>query len=484
MNYKYDVAISFAEEDRNIALALSQSFEKIGLKAFYYTQEELLGWGNDLQRHLEQIYFVDAQYVVVLFSENYLREDKINTKLELAIIQSRMMDKSDIVYMLPVRVDEKLALTDYPDLENLIYYSWKHTPDVIAFELKRLLGKELLAIDENTKPDSIIYNFGKDSFVIAESDSPEINRAIIFSNGPNPIIISKKDNEQVTIQQFNFSKPKDTKYPCPHCAKELDDSKYGINTCSNCGKYFYVENKSIEVKIYKTIIDKNEVRLYNKIRARIENKIIDRDYEGAYEYCLKAEDIGPAEVATWEHFAITEFLLEIYKEKSIRKSSFEILKSIKCHIERCKLHGISDDDYDGLVIKIANRLFEIEKGRIQSLRAQFRDELGYEKWSSRNIQYLLSLLNSFELCYKLYPDTLYLEEYVNELSKPNKWIEKSLENDSLINTEACRGLFNAVQKLIYLVNKIRKTKTEYEFPLIVSQKFVIKSVEDSNSNYQ
>ena len=54
--YKYDVAISFAEEDRNAALALALALEAIGFnKVYYYPEVQGLDWGAPLEKLLTKI---------------------------------------------------------------------------------------------------------------------------------------------------------------------------------------------------------------------------------------------------------------------------------------------------------------------------------------------------------------------------------------------------------------------------------------------
>lgn len=476
--YKYDVAISFAEEDKNAALAMAQALEKIGLKSYYYPDDRDVSYGTNLEDQLVRIYSTEAKYAIVLFSEEYFRSDKIYTKIELSAIQKRMDEEADVVYMLPVRLKNDFSLAQYPSLDKLIYFKWDYAPDVIAKEISKLLGKELLNAEENAGAGNIIYNYGNQAMFIAGSTAENINQSIVFSSGENPVIISKKDGEGVSVQQIIFNKPKDTKYPCPYCSIELDKENYGVNKCKNCGKVFYIENPAINTFIYKTL-DKGEAKEYNKVRAHIRNKIRNKDYEAAYQYCLKAEEIAPAESCTWEHFALTEFLQEIYREKSNRLPTYEIIKLVKSHTEKCKDYGISDKGYDGMVLDIANRLFAIEKARINSLSAQYQDDLGYDKWTKRNFQYLQTLLKSFEICFSLYADSLFLEEYVNELAKPNKWIERIPDTDEIRNTISLPG-FNASEKFRFLVNKIRERKIDYIPPIVAEQRVFINAEETAN----
>ena len=57
MEYKYDVAISFAEEDRHVASEIKLALEIKGFKkVYYYPNERAATWGKELEKELENIY--------------------------------------------------------------------------------------------------------------------------------------------------------------------------------------------------------------------------------------------------------------------------------------------------------------------------------------------------------------------------------------------------------------------------------------------
>lgn len=68
---KYDIAISFAGEDRRFARILANALKKNGISVFYDDYEKAELWGKDLYQHLSAVYQNSARYCVVLVSKFY-----------------------------------------------------------------------------------------------------------------------------------------------------------------------------------------------------------------------------------------------------------------------------------------------------------------------------------------------------------------------------------------------------------------------------
>ena len=62
-DHRYDVALSFAGEDRVHALALATRLQQAGLRVFFDRFEEL--WGHDLSERLHEVYDRECRRVVV-----------------------------------------------------------------------------------------------------------------------------------------------------------------------------------------------------------------------------------------------------------------------------------------------------------------------------------------------------------------------------------------------------------------------------------
>ena len=83
--YKYDIAISFAEEEHDIAKMLdfvfrSRRFRKI--KAFYYPRFKSRLMGEDLHEILPKIYESEARYALIILSGKYLTKEYCQIELE------------------------------------------------------------------------------------------------------------------------------------------------------------------------------------------------------------------------------------------------------------------------------------------------------------------------------------------------------------------------------------------------------------------
>jgi hypothetical protein len=85
---RYDVALSFAGEDRGVAEELFAELAERELEVFYDKNEQHRIAGNDLEEYLAPIYASEATYVVVLVSASYPK--KIWTKFESDQFAARM----------------------------------------------------------------------------------------------------------------------------------------------------------------------------------------------------------------------------------------------------------------------------------------------------------------------------------------------------------------------------------------------------------
>lgn len=98
----YDVAISFAGEDRPVAEKLAASLVLAGLNVFYDEYEQANLWGKDLYVHLSKVYKDDSKYCLMLISEHYAKKQWTNHERRAA--QARAFAES-CEYILPLRLD-------------------------------------------------------------------------------------------------------------------------------------------------------------------------------------------------------------------------------------------------------------------------------------------------------------------------------------------------------------------------------------------
>lgn len=99
----YDVALSFAGEDRSYVEEVAEHLLKLGVKVFYDKYAEVDLWGKDLYTHLDDVYQKKAKYVVIFISQYY--KDKLWTNHERESAQARAFQERR-GYILPARFDQ------------------------------------------------------------------------------------------------------------------------------------------------------------------------------------------------------------------------------------------------------------------------------------------------------------------------------------------------------------------------------------------
>lgn len=107
MDYYYDVALSFAGEDRAYVEECANILSALGIRVFYDSYELSELWGKDLYTYLADIYSNKSMYVMVFVSKHYV--EKRWTKQEFKFINERIF-KSDTEYLLPIFLDDTSLL--------------------------------------------------------------------------------------------------------------------------------------------------------------------------------------------------------------------------------------------------------------------------------------------------------------------------------------------------------------------------------------
>lgn len=106
--YKYDVALSFANEQRDYVKQIADELSVLGIKVFYDNNQQVDLWGKNLFRYLEKIYFEDSYYCVMFISKEY--KQKYWTKYESEILEERNFYQYENLNfqhrILPVRFDD------------------------------------------------------------------------------------------------------------------------------------------------------------------------------------------------------------------------------------------------------------------------------------------------------------------------------------------------------------------------------------------
>lgn len=141
---KYDIAISFANEDLNIALCmyLALKLKRKKGSVFYY-KETFDNIGKSLKAELPKIYGKDAQFIVALISRNYLNKEKVYATIESNVIIQRWKDNPEKSFFIPLIIDD----TPVSDIDSIFpsdiaYVRWNSNPELIAEKIWDMIEEE------------------------------------------------------------------------------------------------------------------------------------------------------------------------------------------------------------------------------------------------------------------------------------------------------------------------------------------------------
>ncbi|MBA3241788.1 MAG: TIR domain-containing protein, partial [Acidobacteria bacterium] len=172
----FDVALSFAGEDRAFVDEVANRLRERGVKVFYDLFEETDLWGKDLYAHLTDVYQHRARYTVIFISEAYSR--KLWTNHERRAAQARAFQEAQ-EYILPVRVDETeipgvLVTTGYVSLAG-------RSPE----DLVSLITKKLVTSGGSVPTELVRRDYS--TVAIAQIGEPTMFRVVIADDEGDPI---------------------------------------------------------------------------------------------------------------------------------------------------------------------------------------------------------------------------------------------------------------------------------------------------------
>ena len=112
---EYDVALSFAGEDREYVEQVAEHLVNLDVTVFYDRYETAQLWGEDLAVHLGNIYSRDSHFVVMFSSRNYAKKAWPNHERQHALARHL---KGQTGRILPVRIDD----SEIPGVPSTVGY--------------------------------------------------------------------------------------------------------------------------------------------------------------------------------------------------------------------------------------------------------------------------------------------------------------------------------------------------------------------------
>jgi len=140
--YKYEVAISFAGEDRAFAEAVAEGLRDAGVKVFFDNFYAADLWGEDLSTKLRDVYHDSSEFCIMIVSQYYV--DKMWTNFERQQAVERLIREKGKAYVLPVRLDGFAG--DVPGLSGVIGYLSvsRNEPQTVVSTFLEKIGRQTL----------------------------------------------------------------------------------------------------------------------------------------------------------------------------------------------------------------------------------------------------------------------------------------------------------------------------------------------------
>ncbi len=162
---EYDVALSFAGENRKYVKEVANELKKLNVRVFYDDFETVNLWGKDLYTHLQDIYQNQAKYTVIFISEQYsqftaiewlkvLQEKNIQISMDG---RGRCFDNIFVERLWRTVKQEEVYLKEYSDVweaeESLRkyfeFYNYERAHQSLGYQTPAEIYQKGLKIKEN-----------------------------------------------------------------------------------------------------------------------------------------------------------------------------------------------------------------------------------------------------------------------------------------------------------------------------------------------
>ena len=217
---EFDIALSFAGEDREYVEQVANSLRDSGVRVFYDLFKEVDLWGKNLYDYLSDIYMNKAFYTIMFISKHYAH--KLWSTHERQAMQARAFQENQ-EYILPARFDDTpipgvLTTIAYISLKNrspsdfaeIIRNKLINSGRTIPSELVRrplFLATTTPRVDPKTPCISIHSTDGcpiSEANVVAIADNATTKSAITDQEGVAHLIIATRRRYQLMIAHRDF----------------------------------------------------------------------------------------------------------------------------------------------------------------------------------------------------------------------------------------------------------------------------------------
>ena len=127
--FKYDVAISVAEEDRAVADQIAEELKKQRIRYYYYVEKSAESWGRHIIDLTMDTFGRRARFVLMITSDTFLNKYWSGIEKLIALAKTKMGQP----HILQLRLDD--TVIDGIS-RHVVYQDWKNNPEEITRMLK------------------------------------------------------------------------------------------------------------------------------------------------------------------------------------------------------------------------------------------------------------------------------------------------------------------------------------------------------------
>ncbi|MHB1132471.1 MAG: toll/interleukin-1 receptor domain-containing protein [Chloroflexota bacterium] len=237
---QFDVALSFAGEDRTYVEAVASRLRDMEIRVFYDKYETATLWGKNLYEHLQDIYQNKARYTVLFISRHYA--DKVWTTLERQSAQARAFVSHE-EYLLPARFDSTeipgvLPTVGFVDLNA---YSPVELAELIKLKIGPIRRYEFMP----REPDALL------EFIGANTDEEKRVATAFAHSFFESLRLMTEDERKLVVTTINHSCPQGPPDNV-HLNIELLSRLIGMSTDGIAATFARLDCLSVESSIRKS----------------------------------------------------------------------------------------------------------------------------------------------------------------------------------------------------------------------------------------
>ena len=268
----YQVALSFAGEQREYAERVARALQAKGVKLFYDGFETTRLWGKDGVEFYHKLFASNTSFVVMFISSEYV--SKPWTRHERRSALSRALVENT-EFILPVRFDN----TPVPGLPDTVIYmlASKYSPEALAAVIGERIGISPFASKaSDIPPPQMTSNVGEPVF-----DYSSFNGRYVIGDGPLLFETKWTKANDVSIHLYN-DPPSIHGVAIATEARQIADVKYGST-------YDFTSRSRTPVE-GEVVILQNVNGFYAALRIiEVKDKGRDGCDELRFEYAIQAD---------------------------------------------------------------------------------------------------------------------------------------------------------------------------------------------------